>query len=30
MDIDIDVEVNLKRPGLFQGSFSRLLESEDD
>lgn len=30
MDIDIDVKVNLKRPGLFQSSFSRLLESEED
>ncbi|WP_233476539.1 Ger(x)C family spore germination C-terminal domain-containing protein [Paenibacillus sonchi] len=30
MDLDVDVKVNLKRPGLFQSSFSRLLESEDD
>ncbi|MNL82252.1 hypothetical protein D3C87_2095920 [compost metagenome] len=30
MDMDIDVKVTLKRPGLFQNSFSRLLESEDD
>ncbi|MGN7761115.1 Ger(x)C family spore germination protein [Paenibacillus sp. 22594] len=30
MDIEVDVKVNLKRPGLFQSSFSRLLQSDED
>lgn len=30
MDINIDVQASIKRPGLFQKSFSKLLESESD
>jgi spore germination protein KC len=29
MDIDINVKVNILRPGLFQNSFSKLLETEE-
>ncbi|AOK92738.1 Ger(x)C family spore germination C-terminal domain-containing protein [Paenibacillus polymyxa] len=30
MDMELDVKVNIKRPGLFQKSFKELLESEND